>query len=143
MTWCARHGPPARIVGDNGAELTSTAVLAWADHHTIAWHYIALGKPQQNGFIQSFNGRLRDELSNETLFMSLPQARTKLETWRRDYNEARPHSALRWMTPAAYAETLRQDTGRGAALRQGFAPRPLAENANDGSDQRGTLVMTG
>ena len=138
-----RHGPPAKIVSDNGTELTSTAVLAWTDRHAIAWHYIAPGKPQQNGFIESFNGRLRDELLNETLFHSLPHARRMLDAWRDDYNKARPHSALKWMTPAAYAETLRQNTGRGAALRQGSAPRPLAESANDGSDQRGTLIMTG
>ena len=87
-------------------------MLAWTDRHAIAWHYIAPGKPQQNGFIESFNGRLRDELLNETLFHSLPHARTMLDTWRDDYNKARPHSAFKWMTPAACAETLRQNTGR-------------------------------
>jgi putative transposase len=89
-----RHGPPAQIVSDNGTELTSTAVLAWADHHTIAWHYIAPGKPQQNGFIESFNGRLRDELLNETLFHSIPHARTMLEAWRNDYNHASEHPSV-------------------------------------------------
>src|SRR6202012_3189819 len=102
-------GPRAKIVSDNGTEQISTAILAWTDRHAIAWHYIAPGKPQQNGFIESFNGRLRDELLNETLFHSLPHARTMLAAWRKDYNEGRPHSALKWMTPVAYAETLRHD----------------------------------
>jgi putative transposase len=138
-----QRGRPATIVSDNGTELTSNAILAWADKHTVGWHYIAPGKPQQNGFIESFNGRLRDELLNETLFQSLPHARAVLETWRRDYNETRPHSGLGWMAPAHYARTFSDAIGRGAALRHGSAPRPLANVVNDGSDQPRTLVMTG
>jgi transposase InsO family protein len=65
---------PDTIVSDNGTELTSNAILGWADQTGVGWHYIAPGKPQQNGFIESFNGRLRDELLNETLFKSLPHA---------------------------------------------------------------------
>ena len=86
---------PGTIVSDNGTELTSNAILGWADETDVGWHYIAPGKPQQNGFIESFNGRLRDELLNETLFCSLPHARAVLEAWRRDYNEERPHSKTR------------------------------------------------
>src|SRR5205085_5407298 len=81
-----RRGRPNTIVSDNGTELTSNAILSWADATGIGWHYIAPGKPQQNGFIESFNGRLRDELLNETLFRSLPHARAVLQAWRRDYN---------------------------------------------------------
>ena len=102
--------------------MTSNAILSWADVTGVGWHYIAPGKPQQNGFIESFNGRLRDELLNETLFRSLPHARAILEAWRRDYNETRPHSKLGWMTPAAYASSIGGDPGRGAALRQGSGP---------------------
>ncbi len=98
---------PATIVSDNGAELTSNAILSWADETGVGWHYIAPGKPQQNGFVESFNGRLRDELLNETLFRSLPDARAVLEAWRRDYNEERPHSKLGWLTPRAYAAARR------------------------------------
>src|SRR5690606_32065907 len=76
------RGRPKTIVSDNGTELTSNAILTWADEARVGWHYIAPGKPQQNGFIESFNGRLRDELLNETLFRSLPHARTVIETWR-------------------------------------------------------------
>ena len=94
----------------------------WADETGVGWHYIAPGKPQQNGFIESFNGRLRDELLNETLFRSLPHARAVLAAWRRDYNEERPHSRLGWMTPRAYASALSGEPGRDAALRWGSAP---------------------
>jgi len=87
-------GRPGGIVSDNGTELTSTAIRAWSDRQKVAWHYIAPGKPVQNAFIESFNGRLRDELLNETLFRSLPHARVALNTWRRDYNAERPHSSL-------------------------------------------------
>jgi putative transposase len=69
-------------VSDNGTELTSNAILQWADDHKVAWHYIAPGKPVQNAFAESFIGRLRDELLNETLFRSLAQTRAVLEAWR-------------------------------------------------------------
>ena len=75
----AVRGKPATIVSDNGTELTSNAILTWADESRVGWHYIAPGKPMQNGLCESFNGRLRDELLNETLFRSLPHARNALE----------------------------------------------------------------
>jgi putative transposase len=108
----AQCGKPRMIVSDNGTELTSNAILRWADDHKVAWHYIAPGKPVQNAFAESFIGRLRDELLNETLFRSLPHARALLETWRIDYNTNRPHSRLGWMSPIAYAVQRRS-----AALR--------------------------
>jgi hypothetical protein len=76
------------------------------EHPKVGWHYIAPGKPMQNAFVESFNGRLRDEFLNETLFMSLMQARLALEDWRRDYNHVRPHSRIGWLAPAAYAAKL-------------------------------------
>jgi putative transposase len=99
----ADRGKPKMIVSDNGTELTSNAILQWADDHKVAWHYIAPGKPEQNAFAESFIGRLRDELLNETLFRSLAHTRAVLETWRADYNNNRPHSRLSWMSPATYA----------------------------------------
>lgn len=102
----AARGRPLTIVSDNGTELTSNAILTWADESQIGWHYIAPGKPMQNGLCESFNGRLRDELINETLFRSLDHARTALAGWRRDYNTDRPNSRLGWLTPAAYAATF-------------------------------------
>ena len=113
------------VVSDNGSELTSNAILTWADHSRVAWHYIAPGKPMQNAFIESFNGRLRDEFLNETTFTSLAQARALLEEWRRDYNGVRPHSGIGWLTPDAYAARFTGQRGHGAALAKGFAPRPL------------------
>lgn len=99
----AVRGRPGTIVSDNGTELTSNAILAWTDESKVGWHYIAPGKPMQNAFVESFNGRLRDEFLNETLFTSLPQARLALEDWRRDYNNVRPHSGIGWLAPAVYA----------------------------------------
>jgi putative transposase len=110
-------------------ELTSNAILSCAAENGVGCHYIAPGKPQQNGVIESFNGRLRDELLNETLLRWLPHARAVLEVWRRDYNESLPHSKFGWMTPGAYASFISGETGRCAALRQGSAPRPLATEA--------------
>jgi putative transposase len=75
-----------------GTELTSSAILRWSQERRVEWHYIAPGKPMQNGFVESFNGRLRDECLNETLFTSLPHARFVLDAWRHDYNHVRPHS---------------------------------------------------
>ena len=101
-----RRGKPGLIVSDNGTEFTSRAVLAWAQESQIDWHFIAPGKPMQNGFCESFNGRMRDELLNESLFLGLDHARTKITDWINDYNQRRPHSALGYRTPAAYAANL-------------------------------------
>ncbi len=138
-----QRGRPDMIVSDNGTEYTSNAILAWADETGVGWHYIAPGKPQQNGHNESFNGRLRDELLNETLFRSLPHARAVLETWRRDYNEQRPHSKLGWMTPGDYARAICGPAGDRAAQPGGSARTPLATHLNPGSDQPRTLVMAG
>ena len=97
------RGRPAMVVSDNGTELTSTAMLRWQDETGVAWHYIQPGKPQQNGFVESFNGRLRDELLNETLFGSLGLARRIIEDWRIDYNGERPHTSLNGLTPNEFA----------------------------------------
>jgi putative transposase len=139
----AWRGKPTSIVSDNGTELTSNAILEWADERQVGWHYIAPGKPQQNGFSESFNGRLRDELLNETLFRSLPDARTKLQDWRRDYNEVRPHSSLGYLAPSVYARALSGHAGRRATNPDHSARRPLASGDHQGSDQPRTLVMPG
>jgi putative transposase len=99
----AEWGKPAMIVSDNGTELTCNAMLKWTTEVGIAWHYIAPGKPMQNGYMESFNGKLRDECLNEHVFGSLAAARRIIETWRIDYNEARPHSSLGYRTPEEFA----------------------------------------
>ena len=120
----AERGKPKMIVSDNGTEFTSNAILTWVEGAGVQWHYIAPGKPMQNGFIESFNGRLRDELLNETLFSSLVQAKAALAHWRTDYNTSRPHSQIGWRTPAEFAATF--PPRRALALRQmsGSAPTP-------------------
>jgi putative transposase len=107
-----REFKPKMVVSDNGSELTSNAILTWADQARVEWHYIAPGKPMQNAFIESFNGRLRDELLNETLFSSLAQARVALGCWRADYNPARMENTVR------VCLHLPSAPGSGAALRQ-------------------------
>jgi len=104
----ARRGRPSMIVSDNGTELTSNVVLEWCGEARIEWHYTAPGKPTQNAFSESFNGRMRDELLNETLFTSLAHAREKIATWVDDYNAERPHSSLGYTTPAAFAAELKK-----------------------------------
>ncbi len=119
------------IVSDNGTEFTSTAILAWAEGHRVAWHYIAPGKPTQNGFVESFNGRMRDELLNESLFFGLDHLRQKLAAWTTDYNTAGPHSSIGYQTPAAYAAHLNR-TVRTAAQCGHSAARPVVLTAPKG-----------
>jgi len=140
------RGKPATIVSDNGTELTSNATLRWADERRVAWHYIAPGKPTQNAFIESFNGRLRDELLNETLFRSLPHARAMLDAWRQDYNAERPHSRLGWLTPLAYAACLPAASSQRHSplpLSEGSAACPVASAVETGFTEPRTLVATG
>ena len=138
----ARRGKPAMIVSDHGTEFTSNAILAWAEERKVCWRYIAPGKPTQNAFVESFNGRMRDELLNETLFFSLDHAREKLVAWAADYNTERPHSTLGYQTPAAYAAHLTA-TGRPAAQPEGSARRPVAPTAPRGVTTAETLVIAG
>jgi len=106
-----------------GTELTSRAILKWANDNDVDWHYIDPGRPQQNAFIESFNGSLRDELLNEELFDSLDDARKKLALWRYDYNQVRPHSSLGNQTPAEARRALEQTAGS--------APDALAQNNDE------------
>jgi len=138
----ARRGKPGMIVSDNGTKLTSTAVLKWAREHRIEWHYIVPGKPMQNGYVESFNGRMRDELLNETVFTSLPQARAAIAAWVADYNTTRPHSALGYQTPAAHAAKLTA-MGPGSPPVPGSDPGPIALPAPDGVTSVTALLSAG
>jgi putative transposase len=104
----AERGLSLIIVSDNGTELASLAILQWTQDRAIEWHYIAPGKPQQDGYVESFNGRLRDECLNETLFASLGHARSVLRRWRDDQNHVRPHSGIGGLTPADAARRVVQ-----------------------------------
>jgi len=103
----ARQGKPLCIVSDNGTEFTSRAVLLWAQQNRIEWHYITPGKPRENGFTESLNGRIRDECLNEHVFESLAHARRLIGAWLYDYNNIRPHGSIGNMSPTAYRVSLR------------------------------------
>lgn len=100
----ATRGLPAKIKVDNGPEFISRALDAWAYFNHVQLDYSRPGRPIDNAHIESFNGSLRDECLNTNWFMSLEDARIKIETWKNDYNEFRPHSALTNQTPAAFAQ---------------------------------------
>ena len=137
-----RRGKPGMIVSDNGTEFTSNAMFAWAQDNRVVWHFIAPGKPMQNGLCESFNGRMRDELLNESLFLGLDHARTKITNWVDDYNQRRPHSALGYLTPAAYAVNLSAKCDR---LRNPDQLRRshVAPPAPNGVNHAEALIATG
>lgn len=105
---CAQRGKPAVIRSDNGKEFTGKAMLNWSHRNGVAMRLIEPGKPNQNAYIESFNGRLRDECLNDHWLTSLAHARVVIETWRREYNEERPKAVLDGLTPAEYARRLRE-----------------------------------
>lgn len=137
------RGKPGMIVSDNGTELTSNAILKWSAEHKVEWHYIAPGKPMQNGFVESFNGRMRDEFLNETLFRSLAHARELTAAWVSDYNTARPHSALGYQTPADFALHLTTAIDRPAARDESSASRAIAHPKPTGVNNQRTPVAAG
>ena len=113
-----------------GSGLTSASILGWSQGRHVKWHYIAPGKPTQNAFVESFNGRLRDGCLNETLFTSMAPARAVLAAWRQDYITIRPHSNLGGLTPAEIASQ------RG----WGHAPIPVAITSTISHQSKGLAV---
>jgi len=105
------RGYPLAVRTDNGPEFTSRAFMGWASSHGIQHILIQPGKPMQNGYIESFNDKFRDECLNEQWFDNLSLARSVISTWRQDYNEVRPHSSLGRIPPAKFAELHRQRAG--------------------------------
>jgi len=100
---------PAHLVCDHGSEFASRTFLSWAREQQITLDFIRPGKPVDNAYVESFNGKLRDECLNEQYFLDLTDARVHIERWRREYNRARPHSALGRLTPAEYAARFTTD----------------------------------
>ena len=125
----AAWGKPSMIVSDNGTELTCNAMLKWTTDMSVAWHYIQPGKPMQNGFMESFNGKLRDECLNEHVFSSLAEARRLIEAWRVDYNEVRPHSSLAYRTPEEFAAAW--------AAQESASGAPFASTCHRARDPQG------
>ncbi len=105
--------------------------------------YTTPGKPTQNAFVESFNGRMRDDLLNETLFTSLAHVREKIAAWVDDYNTGRPHSSLGYATPAAFAAELKKQGAASLRIAGGYATQPLASPAYAGENNAEALIATG
>lgn len=97
------YGLPKAITVDNGPEFTSRVMGEWCDKNEVQLHFIKPGKPIENAFIESFNARVRDECLNQNLFMNIDDARLRIEAWRNQYNQRRPHGSLNQLTPAEFA----------------------------------------
>ena len=138
-----RRGKPGMIVSDNGSELTRNAILTFAGERGIEWHYIAPDKPMQNGFVESFNGHMREELRNETMLRNMPHARAVIRAWAADCNEERPHTALGYQTPKAVAERLFTATDSNATRSESSALLSVAPPAPIGVSIQRTPVPTG
>lgn len=116
----AVRGTPEHLRSDNGPEFVARSVRRWLDQAGVGTLFIAKGSPWENGYVESFNGKLRDELLNRELFLSLEEARWVIDRWRLDYNHHRRHSALDYETPAAFAAR---------SVQQDFATlRPVEQN---------------
>jgi putative transposase len=120
----ARRGKPDLIISDHGTEFTSNAMLAWAQSSRTAWHFIAPGKPMQNGICEAFNGRMRDELLNETICYDLDHARSALARWTAAYNQKRPTEPSVISPPRPSREPSPQ-RAIGCAIPTSSADRPL------------------
>jgi putative transposase len=113
------RGKPTAIVCDNGPEFRGRALQAWSEERNITLAFIEPGKPIQNAFVESFNGRMRDECLNANWFLNVADARHKIQAWRQDYNQQRPHSALGYRTPCEYAALLRTAVNTETYIRNG------------------------
>jgi len=133
----AVRGAPEHIRSDNGPEFISKEIQGWLKQASVGTLYIRKASPWENGYVESFNGKLRDELLNRELFLSLAEARYLLDEWRLDYNHRRPHSGIGWQTPAAYAATWKNEfagkfpEAKHAGPTLGAAPLPSAQHANN------------
>ncbi len=139
-----QRGLPSQIRSDNGPEFTSRALDQWVYEQGLRWHYIQPGRPMENGYVESFNGRFRDECLNENWFCSLAEARAIIAAWRQDYNQCRPHSALGYRTPEEFAhDATRKDYGKdgGEAALENASRFPLFHSP-DGCGYRNNSTQT-
>jgi putative transposase len=139
-----RRGLPRQIRSDNGPEFVSRAVDQWAYEQGLQWHTIQPGRPMENGYVESFNGRFRDECLNENWFTDLADAREKIAQWKQDYNQERPHSALGYRTPEEFAKSAAA-TGcgkdAGGARLENASRFPLSHSL-DGCEMVATGVVS-
>ena len=141
------RGAPRHLRSDNGPEFVSRALLAWITAQGIGTALIDPGKPWQNGAVESFNGKFRDECLSLEWFRSRAEAKVVIEAWRRHYNKVRPHSSLGYLTPAEFVAqqnaASRQATGRDATVCGASAPRPVASPSREGQqEQTGATVSS-
>jgi transposase InsO family protein len=121
----AVRGTPEHLRSDNGPEFVARSVRRWLDQAGVGTLFIAKGSPWENGYVESFNGKLRDELLNRELFLSLEEARWVIDRWRLDYNHHRRHSALDYETPAAFAaRSVQQASATLRPVEQNVLPEP-------------------
>ena len=136
----ARHGPPGHIRSDNGSEFTAQAVRDWLGRIGVTTLFIEPGSPWENGYNESFNGKLRDELLNGEIFYTLKEAKVLIEQWRHHYNTVRPHSALGYRPPAPEAILPNVSVTHYATIRPALMPaneRQALTQKLDHSDQAG------
>jgi putative transposase len=138
-----RRGLPRQIRSDNGPEFVSRAVDQWAYEQGLQWHTIQPGRPMENGYVESFNGRFRDECLNENWFTDLADAREKIADWKQDYNQERPHSALGYRTPEEFAKSAATGAGKdaGCARLENASRFPLSHRL-DGCEEVSTGVVS-
>jgi putative transposase len=138
---------PQRIVIDNGTEFTSKTLDLWAYQNKVTLHFIEPGRPMQNGYIESFHGKFREECLNQHWFLTLDDARETIESWRIDYNQVRPHSALGYLTPEEFATGYAnvQTAPRFPGLNKGAAQVDLLPQLtiSSGSDRPATSPACG
>jgi putative transposase len=125
----AARGAPVSITVDNGTEFASKAMDVWTYQYRVQLDFIRPGKPVENSYIESFNGRLRDECLNVEVFFTLADVRDKLERWRQDYNQVRPHSSLRDSAPALFAAQWTETAASGPEPVPAPAGKPAAGNS--------------
>jgi putative transposase len=132
----SQRGKPEVLRCDNGPEFTSRHFLAWCEEHSIRLLHIQPGRPMQNGHIESFNGRLRDECLNHHWFKTLADAKQKIERWRMEYNGERPHSSLAYRTPEEFANTCSELTNR-MGFKTPIPPQPPVSGEESQNGTRG------
>ena len=130
----ARRRNPGMIVSDNGTELNSNSALAWCGELAVEWDYTAPGRPMQNGNVSWFDGRMRNKLLNETLFLCMSHVQFEIAAWVEDYHPERPHSLHFYATPAAFAAELNNQWA--AELRPRFRCAAHCFNRTDGRNNR-------
>ena len=135
------RGVPENVRSDNGPEFTSRRMIGWAEEKKLILVHIQPGRPMQNGHVESFHGRLRDECLNAHWFRTLNDVRTTLENWRREYNCERPHSGLDYKTPEEFRRTLDRGKDGGVAALEKATPLPLSHRPDDGGDSISQLNL--